>query len=536
MPYRKISLLLLITVLLSLSMSSQAQDNLLQNPGFNNSAGYAKNDLRPQGSPYSFSIAPGWGGGFTKSPSTQSWMNIDPIAYPHTGPIKMEGDASQNIGRGDGTFTAWVYQTVNNIPEGTTLQFKAWAFQDSENGSGTQTRIGIGSNTGGNPLGDPIVWSDWMTAIDSWQEMTVQATVPAGSVTVFIYSTQSAPKKKNQNYYDQASLVAVGSGDVNMQSNNGQPPAPPTSTPIPFAPFVHAQPTQDNGRIVHTVQSGDTIAAIAVAYGVPVDKILSLNGLTNEQARFLTIGQQLLIREGTSEPSSTEQVAESTQAVASGSDTGFASPTVETVAQEPTSTPTDLPSNTPNFSPTPSEIPPTPTNAATAPVEQGASSDPLNVVTGICVLMYIDANTNNIQDNNESLIGGGTITIEPEAGGETITYITDTSEPHCFTDLATGLYTVRAVAPDGYGIARSSLSVSVQPDQHITAQFAAVEGLLVAAVPTVDVGTNNEQTQAANETPAPNNNLRNIAGILVLALAGVILLGGIGAAVFISRR
>ena len=68
MPYRKLSLVLLITLILSITMSSHAQTNLLQNPGFNDSPGYAKNDLRPQGSAYSFAIAPGWGGGFTKSP------------------------------------------------------------------------------------------------------------------------------------------------------------------------------------------------------------------------------------------------------------------------------------------------------------------------------------------------------------------------------------------------------------------------------------------------------------------------------------
>lgn len=550
MPYQKLSLVLLITVLLSITMSSHAQDNLLQNPGFNDSAGYAKNDQRPAGSTYSFALAPSWGGWFTKSPSTASWMNIDPIAYPHTGGTKREGDASQNIGRGDATFTIAMHQTVNDIPEGTTLKFSVWAFHDSQSGSGSQTRVGIGSNTGGNPLGSPITWSSWMTSIDSWQEVSVEATVPAGSVTVFIYSTQSAPKAQNQNYYDQASLVVVGAGDPDVGNGSVDgtvaPPPPPTSTPIPFAPFVNAQPTQESGRIVHTVQTGDTIAAIAVAYGVPINEILELNGLTNEQSRFLTIGQTLVISEGSpEEDAAIEEPAEETpETTEDAASSGFASPTVEEVAQEPTTQPTEAPTatdsptntSTPDVSPTPTEIPPTPTDAATAPVEQGEDTDPLNLVAGICVLMYIDTNTNNIQDNIETLISGGTISIEPNSDGETIEYITDGSEPFCFTDLATGLYTVRGIAPDSYGIARSVLSVSVQPDQQFTVQFAAVEGLVVAAVPTVDSAVIDEPGDTGDETPDSSNNLRNIAGIIVLGLAGVILLGGLGAAVIASRR
>ena len=80
MFFRKISLVLLISLMFIISMSSHAQDNLLENPGFDSSGSY--NDQRPAGSVYSFAIAPGWGGWFTMSPSTQNWMNIEPIAYP----------------------------------------------------------------------------------------------------------------------------------------------------------------------------------------------------------------------------------------------------------------------------------------------------------------------------------------------------------------------------------------------------------------------------------------------------------------------
>lgn len=548
MPIRKFSLALVFLMSLWMSISTQAQENLLQNPGFNQAGNYV--DQRPGGSDQAFAIAPGWNGWFTNTPSTQSWMNINPIAFPHTASFKREGDASQNIGRGDATFTAAVYQTISGVAEGTTFRFRAWALQDSDQGSGTQTRVGIGSNVGGNPLGSPITWSPWMRAQDSWQQMTVEATVPAGSITVFIYSTQSAPRPGNQNYYDQASLVIVGDGEINV--GDGQetadgtvvPPAPPTSTPQTFAPFVSIQPTQESGRIVHTVQTGDTLAAIAVAYGVPSQQILDLNGITREQARFLRIGQELVISEGDPNAVDEPEIDETEEVEDTGDDSeasGFASPTPQEVAQESTDIPTptevaveETEEPTPDVSPTPTDIPATPTDAPPAPVEEGEDGDPLAIDTGVCVLMFEDGNSNNVQDAEEGLLDSGTITLE--GNGDPQEYITDGSEPFCYEELDAGLYTMRAVAPDGYGLASSVRSISVQAGQVFTVRFAAVEGLEVAAAPTVDTTVTDAQPDIIEEEPDPINNLRNLAGIIVLGLAGVVLLGGLVVGFIVGRR
>src|SRR5690349_8147816 len=43
----------------------------------------------------------------------------------------------------------------------------------------------------------------------------------------------------------------------------------------------------------HTVQSGETLTAIALRYGVSVDEIVQANGLAN--ANYLYVGQQLAI-------------------------------------------------------------------------------------------------------------------------------------------------------------------------------------------------------------------------------------------------
>ncbi len=547
MPERKLTMVLLLFMALWMTISVNAQTNLLQNPGFNRSGDYV--DQRPGGSTYDFAIAPGWNGWQTRSPSTASWMNIAPIAFPHTGSSKQEGDASQNIGRGDATWTAAVYQTIGGVAEGSTYRFSAWVFQDSEDGSGSQTRVGIGSNVGGNPLGSPITWSPWMRSIDSWQEVTVEATVPAGSITVFIYSTQSSPKPQNQNYYDDAELILVG-GDGSVDVGDGNqdgttsPPAPPTSTPQTFAPFVNVQPTQDSGEVVHTVQSGDTLAAIAVAYGVPSSEILELNGLTRDQARFLRVGQQLIISEGNpdavAEEATDEPEDEDEDDEASSS--GFASPTAQEAEPTDAPTATEAPTEeeptvepTPDATATPTEIPATPTDAPTAPVEQGEDSDPLAIDTGVCTLMFDDANANNIQDSEEELLSGGQISVS-DSSGVLQEYITDGNEPFCFEELASGSYTMRGIAPDGYGLNSSVRSVSVQAGQVFTVAFAAVEGLEVAAVPTVDTSAAEDETgDIIEEEPDPLNNLRNLAGIIVLGIAGAVLLGGIVVGVLVGR-
>jgi LysM repeat protein len=467
--------MLVITLALIPTSNTIAHDNLLQNPGFNNASQYV--DQRPNGTQYSFAFAPGWGGWQTRSPSTASWMNAEPIAYPHTGNYKYEGNAAQNIGRGSATITVAAYQTVNNVAEGTTLKFDVWVFQDNSSSADPRTRVGIGSNVNNNPLAADITWSDWMRAVRSWQNVEVTATVPAGNVTVFIYSTQSQPNDPNKLYYDDAELKAVGQGTPNVGSNNENATPRPTSTPRPvFAAFVNPQGADDAGRIEHVVQSGDTLAAIAVAYGVPLSEILELNNLP--RGAVLQIGQTILVKEASDEPvpeaeateaaddsSSEDAFGTPTPEVADSASAGFASPTPQEVAVNPTSSePTEPPTATP--------VPPTPTDAPPAPVNEGANADPLALDTAVCVLMFNDSNQNNIRDANEGLLGSGIITLRAENSSAVQEYVTTgETEPYCYLDLEPGDYNVSAIAPDGYGLpARPPPS---KPDGHLAGQDAA---------------------------------------------------------------
>lgn len=546
--------LLLGLLALAPMASTHAQENLLQNPGFNDSGSYRASRQFQRGD---FNFAEGWDGWQTNSPSNESWQNIDPIAFPHTGSFKREGDASQNIGRGDATFTAAALQIVDGIAEGTTLSASVWVLQDSDEGKGSRTRIGIGSNAGANPLSGAITWSPWMRSIDSWQQISVEATVPAGSVTVFIYSTQDQPNPGNQNFYDQASLTIVGEGEPDVGSESGEVNVPPPPTSPPVAPFVSAQGADESGRIEHTVQSGDTLAAIAVAYGVSVAEIRELNNLSGA---FLNIGQVLLIREApepppasdddTTEDAASADVTEAATADeedqpeevenTTSDDSGFISPTPQSVSLQATAAQaeetealevTEEAEETAAVEMEPMATMPPPataTLAAEAPVANSAAAgDPLDTNALICVTFFEDSNQNRLRDPGEELLADGELVLTAEGGAEQ-RYTTDgETEPYCFEGLAPGRYTLAAQAPPDYGITTSDmLVVSVQPGQRFTLSFGAAFGVEVASVPTDAPSQTADIAPEILEEGDPVDQLRNIAGLIAIGAAGVVLVGG----------
>lgn len=67
----------------------------------------------------------------------------------------------------------------------------------------------------------------------------------------------------------------------------------PTGTVVPLPPPDTATPTITPTPVVHVVQQGDTLQAIAFDYGVGVDVLQRANGIENPQ--LLQVGQQLVI-------------------------------------------------------------------------------------------------------------------------------------------------------------------------------------------------------------------------------------------------
>ena len=70
-------------------------------------------------------------------------------------------------------------------------------------------------------------------------------------------------------------------------------PAPPTATPVPPTPVP---PTATPGVTRYTVQPGDNLTGIAARYGVNVDRLAQVNGITDPNMLFA--GQVLVIPDG----------------------------------------------------------------------------------------------------------------------------------------------------------------------------------------------------------------------------------------------
>lgn len=304
-----VPLLLVLAVLgiFGVATTSAQTSNLLQQAGFED--GYSGRTI-PQGgdvAPGSINVPSAWGFWVTQQPHTESWMNLVPTVFPHNGPNPDPhgGSRALNLTRDGGTFTAAVFQQVS-VSAGTNVRGAAWAFIktckpnptdcSSEPSSGSRVRVGIDPTGGTDPTSPSIVWSGFATPHNTWQQVTVDATATGGTVTIFLYATQTFPASGggltfNRVYWDDAELIVGGEGAVVP----GATAVPPTPTPPPVVAFVVPQQPQPDGSIVHVVQDGDTVASIAFAYGVSVEEIIALNpGIGS--GRFIFPGQELLIK------------------------------------------------------------------------------------------------------------------------------------------------------------------------------------------------------------------------------------------------
>lgn len=81
--------------------------------------------------------------------------------------------------------------------------------------------------------------------------------------------------------------------EMTPTESSDRPMYRPTGTPVPLPPPDTATPTITPTPVVHIVQQGDTLQAIAFDYGVGVDVLQRANGIENPQ--LLQVGQQLVI-------------------------------------------------------------------------------------------------------------------------------------------------------------------------------------------------------------------------------------------------
>lgn len=257
------------------------------------------------------------------------------------------GERAQKYFTFGGQHIAGLYQQVAGITPGTPLRFaaymQAWGCMAGEQGwnvcptgdrsnnpSPMHLRVGIDPTGGTNPWAPSVVWSPEINAYDQWTLFQVDAVAQAGTVTVFTHSYADwfdyVFRIHNDIYIDDASLISLDelpaptpvpptatsvapAPTTAPTTGPTQPTATPQATAIPqitatpqatATPRVTPTPYPDTA-VVHVVQDGDTLNAIASAYQVPATQIQALNTITDPNA--LWVGQILVIAVSTPTPS-----------------------------------------------------------------------------------------------------------------------------------------------------------------------------------------------------------------------------------------
>ncbi len=258
---------------------------------------------------------------------------------------------------------------------------------------------------------------------------------------------------------------------------------------------------QDNGDLVHTVDAGETLISIANAYGVSLEQLLSLNALDPDA--ILPIGRQLIVIPEGELVDEEERTEEQTQ-TDSAAEVSISKTSVE-------------------------GLPPAPVVAADAP-----RLDPAEIGPRLCFAVFADANQNGMREPGEDYLNEATILLLDETEAEVLQYQTDgQSEPHCLRDLQRRVYGIRAAAPDGFGLTSAAgLRLDLRQGGEVDVEFGAVRGLDVEVGPLL-------QPVAPDDAPADMEKpsvLRELSGLFVLMLAGLVLFSGLLVSIFLRGR
>ncbi len=239
-----------------------------------------------------------------------------------------------------------------------------------------------------------------------------------------------------------------------LLSANSVNAAPPAQS------FATATPGPD-GRILYTVQSGDTCSAVAFKVGITVQQLRQYNTHLDDNCT-LTIGQPLII--GLIQPQ-----------------------TGPTPGPSPTLTPPAL------------------------------TVTPFNGTTEVCVLLFNDLNGDSLRETNEMGVDGGAVSLPNLNGSYSKTLTTTASiDPNtgdatraCFEDVPAGDYSVSMAVPDGYNpTMQLNYKISVKAGDRASVDFGA---------------QSKTETTAQTETQQPADNRSSMLGLvgLLLLLGGI---------------
>lgn len=229
---------------------------------------------------------------------------------------------------------------------------------------------------------------------------------------------------------------------------------------------VYQTPTaRPDGRVVYIVQEGDTCLRIELLTGTKIDQLRTLNRL--DQECTLIPGKEILLA---------------------------------VITPQPSPTPNPLITNTPLL--------PTPT--------------PYNGNGNVCVILFDDINGNGMQDETESALAGGAVSIANVIGNISKTENTLAgTDPVCI-EVPEGEYNISMAIPGGYN-ATTSLNlqnVKVQAGDMAILEFGC------------QVSSASQQQQVESEdTTDPSS---NATGVILAVLGGLLIAMGIGLGIYIA--
>jgi LysM repeat protein len=472
-------------------------------------------------------------------------------------PERARSGNSQQWGISYAVYIAGVYQHVPNITPGTPLRFSAFmqGFNCSDNRGcygpageyahsyepgDMHMRIGIDPNGGTDPFGANVVWSGYQNPLDAFGLIQVEAVAQANSVTVFLWSAPNFPELHTDIYVDDASLTVAGQGAVT-------PPAQPAGTAQPIG-TAQPVPTVPSGPGTYTVQSGDSLFAIALANNLTLDQLLALNpGLSRDS--ILQIGQ--VIKTGgaasgstpapqpTSAPTTAPTSAPAAASSTPGGPTTYvvkSGDTLSAIALEFNLTVDQLLSLSGIAKDTPLQVgqvltvgvaavTPTPT-ATAAPTSAVPLPTPTPAVStsGLCLLAFDDQSGNSTYTGSEALVTGVKFEVKSSDGKSVATYTSDgQQEPHCLSNLPDGRYTVDVtLSAERQATTEIHWSLSLLSGTSVNVYIGSKAAPVATAIPEVT---------AAPEAVATNQGgggaFALIAGAALIAIAGIALFIGL---------
>lgn len=560
MRFIRLAILAFLCLIIGVNVAGvRAQDtNLLDNPSFEEGSFGPYTQRR--GGEKTIYLPGRWNFWLPGSPRGDYYDRSDRVTinpHPETGfPKPVKGTRALAIDCGFVTCTAAIYQTVTTTT-GSNVRASAWStikacnsprkdglptgICESAAESGSKVRIGIDPNGGADPNDSDIVWSGFISPHmqGGWQSLSIDATASGSSVTLFLYSTQTNFADVNLTYWDEASLTVGGGGGSAPSAATAVPTSPPSVA------FVVPQAAQDDGSIVHTVQGGDTVDSIAFAYGVTRQEILELNNLASP--RFIQPGQKLIVKAAEPAGAGNEESAsaETSDSAPPPAEEGAPDQPAEEGATFEEVASTLIPADAQTAEEQPAEVEPTqappPTqNVLPAPVTEVAANviDPASTTGSVCVMLFEDLNQNRIQETGEDALAGGTINLS-QAGQPVESIQTNNApDPHCFGDLSLGDYVTVASAPEGFGLTTSNqFRVQLSPGATINVAFGAARGVQAVAPPPADAGGLVNETVSQDSSPQSlGDQLLQYSGLIILGLAALVLIGGLGIALAMRRR